>query len=228
VELWYFTQEGCADAAQNQRTQNEDTFGLTKIDDMVTLRPVAALKASKNITPDIELTWHQMEIAKTILIRQISKCRWPDKSITSLAQFFMNLEVHQYRQRAFREQALLVYQARVRRDWHDLLKRGDGNTFNITLMNETLLQSIHCEIMDKRQAESIDEFSLSFNLLLNITNHNFPFFLLHLHCTMHHISRTTHHAPHTMQHAPCNTPHTMHHAPYIMHHAPCTDANISR
>ena len=26
VESWYFTQEGCMDASQNQRTQNEDTF----------------------------------------------------------------------------------------------------------------------------------------------------------------------------------------------------------
>jgi hypothetical protein len=208
VELWYFTQEGCADAAQNQRTQNEDTFGLTKIDDMVTLRPVAALKASKNVTPDIELTWRQMEIAKTILIRQISKCCWPDKSITALAQFFMNLEVHQYRQRAFGEQALLVYQARVRRDWHDLLKRGDGNTFNIALMNETLLQSIHREIMDKRQAESIEEVSLSFNPLLNIANHNFPLFsyIYIAPCTTYHAPRTTHHAPHTTQHAPRTIP----------------------
>ena len=32
AELWYFTQEGCADA-MHQRTQNEDSFGLTKVDD---------------------------------------------------------------------------------------------------------------------------------------------------------------------------------------------------
>ena len=30
AELWYFTQEGCVDA-MHQRTQNEDSFSLTKV-----------------------------------------------------------------------------------------------------------------------------------------------------------------------------------------------------
>jgi ATP/maltotriose-dependent transcriptional regulator MalT len=33
VELWYLTPEGCADATQRQLTQNDDTFGLTKVDE---------------------------------------------------------------------------------------------------------------------------------------------------------------------------------------------------
>ena len=98
VELWYFTQEGCADASQNQQTQNEDTFGLTKSDDMVTLRPISALKASGNAILDIDLTWHQMEIAKLMLIQHMTKCHWPEKAVTSLAQFFMNIKVHHYHQ----------------------------------------------------------------------------------------------------------------------------------
>jgi hypothetical protein len=46
VELWYLTPEGCADATQHQCTQNDDTFGLTKLDDMVALKSVSSLKAS--------------------------------------------------------------------------------------------------------------------------------------------------------------------------------------
>ena len=69
VELWYFTQEGCADVSQNQHTQNKDTIGLTKVNNMVSLRLVASPKASKNVIQDINLTWHQMAIAKTILIQ---------------------------------------------------------------------------------------------------------------------------------------------------------------
>lgn len=91
MELWYFTQEGCANTSQNQHTQNEDTFGLTKVDDMVSLRPVAALKASKNVVQDIDLTWRQMAITKTILIQQITKFHWSDDAVNSLAEFFMNL-----------------------------------------------------------------------------------------------------------------------------------------
>jgi hypothetical protein len=35
LELWYLTQEGCANAAQHQHTQNNDTSGLTKVDNIV-------------------------------------------------------------------------------------------------------------------------------------------------------------------------------------------------
>lgn len=157
VELWYFTQEGCADVTQNQYTQSKDTFGLTKIDEMVSFKPVSALRASKNVIQDIDLTWRQMEIAKTTLIQQITKCGWPEKTVLSFAHFFMNIEVHQYRQRTYREQALLIYQARVRHEWHDRMKQNQG--FNISNINETLLQAIHCKLMDKKQAESIEEVS---------------------------------------------------------------------
>ena len=142
----------------HQQTQNEDSFGLTKVDDMVSFRPVSALKASRNVVQDANLSWRQMEIAKTTLIQHITKCGWAQKVVTTLAQFFMNLEVHHYCQRAYGEHALLTYQARVRRDWHDQLKLGNG--FNIAIINETLLQSIHREIMDKKQAEALDEVSL--------------------------------------------------------------------
>ena len=158
TELWYFTQEGCADT-MHQRTQNEDSFGLTKVDNTVSFRPVSALKASRNVVQDADLSWRQMEIAKMTLIQQITKCGWAQKAVTALAQFFMNLEVHHYRQQAYGEHALLTYQACVRHDWHDQLKLGSG--FNIAIINETLLQSIHREIMDKKQAEVLDK--VSFN-----------------------------------------------------------------
>ena len=158
AELWYFTQEGCADM-MHQQTQNEDSFGLAKVNKVVSFRPVSALKPSRNIIQDINLSWCQMEIAKTTLIQHITKCRWTQKAVTTLAQFFMNLEVHHYQQRPYGEHALLTYQACIRHDWHDQLKV--GSTFNIAIINEMLLQLIHCEIMDKKQAEALDEVSPS-------------------------------------------------------------------
>lgn len=116
AELWYFTQEGCADTMQ-QWTQNKDTFGLTKVDDMVLFRPISVLKAFQEML-------YKMEIAKMTLIQQITKCNWAQKAVTALAQFFMNLKVHHYWQQAYGEHALLTYQACVRRDWHNQLKRG--------------------------------------------------------------------------------------------------------
>jgi hypothetical protein len=60
LELWYLTQDGCADATQQQHTQNDNTFGLTKVDDIVALRQVPALRASKNVIPDASLSFRQM------------------------------------------------------------------------------------------------------------------------------------------------------------------------
>ncbi|KAF8808604.1 hypothetical protein BYT27DRAFT_7210607, partial [Phlegmacium glaucopus] len=74
IELWYLTPEGCTDATQLQLTQSDDAFGLTKVDDMVTLKSVSSLKASKN---------------------------WSEKAINAFAQLFTQLELHPYRQREF-------------------------------------------------------------------------------------------------------------------------------
>ena len=57
VELWYFTDEGCAEAQISSRAQLDDTYGLTKVDDLITLKPVTSFKASCNIVLYADLTW---------------------------------------------------------------------------------------------------------------------------------------------------------------------------
>ncbi|KAF8812014.1 hypothetical protein BYT27DRAFT_7088397, partial [Phlegmacium glaucopus] len=143
VELWYLTPEGCTDATQHQHTQNDDTFGLTKVDDMVTLKSVSSLKASRNVIPDNELSFRQVSMAKNTFIQLITKYQWSEKAINAFAQLFTQLELHPYRQREFGERALIIYQAQVRREWHDQLKL--GSAFNIGIINEDLLQSIYKE-----------------------------------------------------------------------------------
>ena len=57
VELWYFTDEGCAEGQVSSRAQSDDAYGLTKVDDLVALKPVTLFKASHNVIPDADLTW---------------------------------------------------------------------------------------------------------------------------------------------------------------------------
>ena len=159
VELWYFTPEGCADATQSQLTQYDDTFGLTKVDDMVTLKSISSLKASKNVVPDAELSFRQMSMAKNAFIPLMTRYQWTAKSINAFSQFFTQLELHPLRQREFGEHALITYQARVRREWHDQLKLGSG--FNVGILNEDLLQSVYKELVDQAQLRSIHEVSFS-------------------------------------------------------------------
>jgi hypothetical protein len=55
LKLWYLTQEGSTDAAQHQHIQNNDTFGLTKVNDIMALRQVSTLRTFKNVIPDANL-----------------------------------------------------------------------------------------------------------------------------------------------------------------------------
>ena len=230
VELWYLTPEGCADATQRQLTQNDDAFGLTKVDDVVALRSVSSLKASKNVIPDAELSFCQMSMAKNAFIPLMTKYLWTEKSINAFAQLFTKLELHPFRQREFGERALITYQAWVRREWHDQLK--SGSSFNIGVINEDLLHNIYRELLDKAQLLSLSEVSI-FLSPLRVRADPLPSFLpshLSLVPPLRHAPCTMHHAPCTMHHAPCTTHHvtcTMHHAPCALapctlHNAPCT------
>lgn len=155
VELWYFTPEGCSDATQHQLTQCDDTFGLAKVDNMVALKSISSLKASKNVVPDAELSFRQMSMAKNAFIPLMTTYQWTAKAINAFAQLFTQLELHPLRQRDFGERALITYQARVRREWHDQLRSAPA--FNIGVMNENLLQGIYRELLDKAQIRSLSE-----------------------------------------------------------------------
>ena len=85
VELWYFTPEGCSDATQHQLAQYDDAFGLTKVDDMVALKSVSSLKASKNVVPDAELSFRQMSMAKNAFIPLMSNYHWSAKAINAFS-----------------------------------------------------------------------------------------------------------------------------------------------
>ena len=166
VELWYFTPEGCSDATQLQLAQHDDTFGLTKVDDVVALKSISSLKASRNVIPDTELSFRQVSMVKNTFIPLMTKYAWTEKAINAFAQLFTQLELHPLRQREFGERALITYQARVRREWHDQLRL--GSAFNIGILNEDLLQSIYRELLDKAQLRSLSEVSLQFHCQLEL------------------------------------------------------------
>ncbi|KAG1890036.1 hypothetical protein F4604DRAFT_1914589 [Suillus subluteus] len=44
IELWYFSPDGCREAADKAKLAADGTFGFTKVDDFIVLKPVAAFK----------------------------------------------------------------------------------------------------------------------------------------------------------------------------------------
>ena len=97
IELWYFTREGCFEAAKHAHLQADDAFGLLATNEVLTLRAVASVKASKNARADHELMLTEMLQAHTTYLEHMKEVRWPKKHVTVLFKFFWNLECHPFR-----------------------------------------------------------------------------------------------------------------------------------
>ena len=140
VKLHYFTLEGCTEATKHDRTIAQDAFTFTKADDSLLLKPMASHKPSNKVTPDEDLTWRQMSIAKTTLLHHMGRTGWPDQHIMALAEFYLNLESHPMRLQTDGDTVLLHYQAQVRREWHEALRStNDEPAFDISLSMPSLL-----------------------------------------------------------------------------------------
>ncbi|KAJ7076770.1 hypothetical protein B0H15DRAFT_790221 [Mycena belliarum] len=148
VELWYFTREGCTDAAASaaSKTINEDALALAKLDDFVGLRPAASFSASKNVVKDNDLSWEQLLFAKNSMLEHMAALSWPDKHVSSLADFWYSLETHPSRSLLHGDRIVLTYQAEVRIEWHERLKRNKG--FNIAFINDNLMRRASDKIWD--------------------------------------------------------------------------------
>lgn len=153
VELWYFSPDGCKEALRTARSVADD-YGLTRVDDQLTLRPAYAFKASKAAVADHDLPFSVFLRAKNLFLMQLSKAKWPQTHIDALSLFFWHLENHTVRNNSdIGDLVILNYASRVRQDWHDRLKRDEG--FNIAIINETLLRSINEELWDKIRSRSL-------------------------------------------------------------------------
>jgi len=162
VELWYFSPEGCLDASLSQRSASEDAFGISKSDsDLMVLRPVASVRASRKSVRDELLTWDQMSIGTALFLRHITLYHWPAPAFEALSLFWYKLQNHEIRGRPNGQRILKEYQARVRREWHAALDRKDSG-FNIALIDDALLYKITREIFEADCQATLQDVSLPF------------------------------------------------------------------
>ncbi|KAG1720963.1 hypothetical protein EDB19DRAFT_1646766, partial [Suillus lakei] len=122
VELWYFSPDGCKEALRTARSVADD-FGLTRVDDHLTIRPTFTFKASKSAVADHDLPFSTFLRSKNLFMMQLSKAKWPQTHIDALSLFFWHLENHSIRNNSdLGDLVILHYALRVRQDWHDRLK----------------------------------------------------------------------------------------------------------
>ncbi|KAH0836707.1 hypothetical protein J3R83DRAFT_8436 [Lanmaoa asiatica] len=145
IELWYFTQAGRLDAAKHSsKSQADDTFGISRVDDHLTVRSIASVRASRNALSDHDLSFSEFLRAKNLFLESARKAEWPIDHLDSLAKFFWLLETHPTIQLPLGEKIILTYASRVRLDWHRELKAGRG--YDISVVNQHLMRSIADEI----------------------------------------------------------------------------------
>ncbi|KAF8121646.1 hypothetical protein EV363DRAFT_1301765 [Boletus edulis] len=145
VELWYFTHAGRLDAAKfSNKSQADDTFGISRVDDHLTVHSIASVRASHNVLSDHDLSFSEFLRAKNVFLDHARKAEWPIAHLDTLAKFFWLLETHSMTQLPLRERIILTYALRVHLDWHRELKANRG--YDISITNQNLLRTIADEV----------------------------------------------------------------------------------
>ncbi|TEB24499.1 hypothetical protein FA13DRAFT_1777864 [Coprinellus micaceus] len=146
AEMWYWTVEGCEDAKQQDTSASSSAMTLAQGEHGLIFTPAAAHKPSPKVKADADLTYLQMMIAKAGLIQSMLKePNWPNTHVNSFAGLFLIIDNHPLRRLPHGDEALVIYVAEARREWHDALKSTDDDVeaFDISMVNEERLARIH-------------------------------------------------------------------------------------
>ena len=187
IELNYFTPKGCREAATDaNRSISNDTLTFTQMGNTFVIQPMAAIRLSKHIRNDKDISWEDMLDAKNVILHFMAKsCQWEDAHATSIASFFYNLETHQRKDQKNGKRTLLLYQSCVHRKWFNALKQGES--FNIELIEEDLLhdyaEEVSKAIQDSKNAAKDRELK-QVHLIFTLSDQDWswpPLFVSHSH-----------------------------------------------
>ena len=150
MELDYFTTRGCREAAaDSNKSVSQDTLTFTQVGDTFAICPMAALRPSKQIRNDEDLSWEEMMDAKNVMLHFMAKSGiWEDEHATALASFYINLNCHPRKEQKNGKMALLVTDI------------PGGSTKHVRFTEEAAIQDLreHAEkILAIRESEELAE-----------------------------------------------------------------------
>ncbi|KIJ10723.1 hypothetical protein PAXINDRAFT_85618, partial [Paxillus involutus ATCC 200175] len=105
---------------------------------------------------DEQLSWEEFSQANYRMIAAMKQQEWPDERINMVRDFWVTFETHPWRHdpSEYHKRALLLYQGRVRRDWHKTLRTSAA--FRLLPLREERLNKLHQELLDNAYAAKID------------------------------------------------------------------------
>ncbi|KAI6144649.1 hypothetical protein BKA82DRAFT_4358426 [Pisolithus tinctorius] len=151
---------------EEQEMQQTKACCLLKDNDALTLLqtgdglhsfvPLALAWAKGTITRDEDLTWEEFSEAAHGLANAMKENNWEADNISNHVKFWLALENHPWRHGhcEISKRALLVYQARVCRRWHDMLDT--EQSFNIVHINNVLLVWIRDKLVHSAQVVELE------------------------------------------------------------------------
>lgn len=117
--------------------------------------PAAAARSKNSVINDEDLSWPHFDEAAHHMLEAMKENGWDDQCVNAHLQFWMTLSAHEWKNGAdeISKKSLLIYQACVRRRWHDTL--GSTKAFNLCHLNMDLLSNIRSELVHKTAISQI-------------------------------------------------------------------------
>ncbi|KAL1948034.1 hypothetical protein VTO73DRAFT_12109 [Trametes versicolor] len=151
VELYYFTAGARQKARRDQLALNEDVLALERSSSSFALK--TPVQASMDARRDEQLSWDEVMQARPQFLLWIEKLGWPSIWIRMHASFFYRLDSHEMRSQIGGTEALALYQAKYRREWH--VSVAQRRPFDLSEINETAMQLIQTEILQNQVRGSL-------------------------------------------------------------------------
>jgi len=154
-KLYYFTNDGIEDACKCVATSDNDTLTFVTTDGLPTFVPVGSSKESRSsVHEDKDLSWDDLEIALPRALVAMEAANWPEARVKMFCAFWTAILTHSYCSESdnngLYQKALLRYQDEIRRSWHLAMASGNiSATFNLTEINERLLEKMYDRIYDE-------------------------------------------------------------------------------
>lgn len=155
VPLYLFTNKGIREVEEDG-SGDEDLLTLVQTDKGPTFQTNASAKAKKYKVKDESLSWEEFGEANYRMLNTMRQQDWLAERLDMVRHFWLAIEGHDWRHdpSEYPKRALLLYQGRVRQDWHKTL--GTPDAFSLTPLQIGCLNDYHQELLDNAYAAKIE------------------------------------------------------------------------
>jgi putative sterol carrier protein len=155
VPLHLFMNKGIREAEEDS-SGDENLLTLVQTDKGPTFQTSASVKAKKHKVKDKALSQEEFAEANYRMLNAMRQQDWPVKRLDMVRYFWLALEGHSWRHdlSEYHKCTLLLYQGRVRRDWHKTL--GTPDAFRLLPLQVGRLNDYHQELLDNVYAAKIE------------------------------------------------------------------------